>query len=400
MKRTDRLTNIIALLLFLALAAYIAAYAVRALRDTTVTAEAVAAEFDLGATASGIVVRQEVVLSSGEPYIDVTAAEGAKVAAGSAVATAVSSEQGMERANRIHELEREIARISAALQGLRSAEDLTTREASMTSTARQLAAAVARHDVASLNAVSTNLSALLIGVEDDDVSPERLAALERELQSLRNSTSSGAETLTAPVSGVFSSVVDGYEHLNDGYLKNLSPSKLRRVIADRREPEEGAYGKLVSGYQWYFAAVMRSTDAANLRVGRTARLNFGRYYSADVYGRVTSISAIEDGNVAVVFRCSTALADTLSMREVSASVVFGSYSGIRVPAQAVRTDEETEATYVWTVTAMQLERKDVEIIYAGDGFVIVRRGSEPGSLREGNTVVVSGKDLYEGKIME
>ena len=88
------------------------------------------------------------------------------------------------------------------------------------------------------------------------------------------------------------------------------------------------------------------------------------------------------------------------MREVSASVVFGSYSGIRVPAQAVRTDEETEATYVWTVTAMQLERKDVEIIYAGDGFVIVRRGSEPGSLREGNTVVVSGKDLYEGKIME
>ena len=87
------------------------------------------------------------------------------------------------------------------------------------------------------------------------------------------------------------------------------------------------------------------------------------------------------------------------MRTASAEVVFGAYSGIRIPAQAVRIDEESSEAYVWTVTAMQLERKDINIIYAAGDFVIAAWGSEPASLRPGNTVVVSGKDLYEGKLM-
>jgi hypothetical protein len=80
-------------------------------------------------------------------------------------------------------------------------------------------------------------------------------------------------------------------------------------------------------------------------------------------------------------------------------VVFEHYSGIRIPSQAVQTDPETESTFVWCVTAMQLERKELEIIYSDAGYVIAARQSSPGALREGNTVVVSGKNLYEGKVM-
>lgn len=400
MKRTDRLTNIIALLLFLAFAAYMAVYLTRSVGSATVTAEAVAAEAALGGTASGIVVREETVLSGTERYLDVTAAEGSRVAAGAAVATAFKNEQGLERANRQHELEREISRVSAALQGLRSAEDLTTREASLTGAARLLASAVARHETAALDTAALNLETLLIGTEGDGVSAERLAELERELEGLQNSFSADIDRLTAPVSGVFSAAVDGYEALSPEDLADLTPSAVQEMIDGGAAETPGAYGKLVSDYRWYFAAVMSAADAANLTAGRRAALNFGRFYSADISARVVSVSDPENGNVAVVFRCDTALADTLSMRAASAEVVFSYYSGIRIPAQAVRTDEETEAAYVWTVTAMQMERKDIEIIYAADDYVLVARGSEPGSLREGNTVVVSGKDLYEGKIME
>ena len=111
MKRTDRLSNFIAILLFLAFAVYAGAYAVRSLRDTTVTAQAVAADVTLGGPASGIVIREETVLTSAEPYIDVTAGDGEKLAAGAPLATAMRSEAGLERANRIHELELEIRRM-------------------------------------------------------------------------------------------------------------------------------------------------------------------------------------------------------------------------------------------------------------------------------------------------
>ncbi len=400
MKRTDRLSKFIALLLFLAFAAYAAVYATRALRDTTVTAEAVAADVALGGLASGIVIREETVLSSGEKYIDVTARDGAKVAAGAALATAMRSETGLKRANRIHELELEISRVSAALDDLDSAADLTTRDEALRSAVFALAENVARHELSGLDSSALNLRSLLFSADASGVSQSELRALQRELDSLRSSASSDAAVLTAERSGVFSTLVDGYESLSASDLEDLTPASLRDLMDAPAEPPDGAYGKLVTSYRWLFAAVMSVDDAAHLTVGRTATLNFGRYYGADIYARVLSISEPEDDSVAVVFRCDTALADTLAMRCVPANVVFAEYSGIRVPAQAVETDPASGESWLWTVTAMQLERKHVSVLYTDEDFAVIARSAEPNALREGNTVVVSGKDLYEGKVME
>ena len=400
MKRTDRLTIIIALLLFAAFVSYVAVYVMGALSTATVTAEAVTASVTLGGVANGIIIRDETVLVSYEPYIDVTAGEGEKVAAGSAIATAVSGQQGLERVNRLHVLELEIERVSTALGEMRSAGDLTNREAAQSAAARNLASAVTRHDTAVLDSLSLRLDALLLDTGGEEVSAARLDALEREKQSLENSSVGDTEKLTAEFSGVFSSVVDGYEHLTYADVEKAAPSDIAALIGEARESPEGAYGKLVAGHRWYFAAVMSAADAENLTVGRSAALDFGRYGGSAIEGKILSVSPAEKRSVAVVFRCDTALADTLSMRAVTATVVFESYSGIRIPARAVQTDDETGDTYVWTVTAMRLERKNVAVAYETEDFAIVSRDSGPDALREGNTVVVSGTNLYEGKIME
>ena len=399
MKRTDRLSKFIAILLFLAFAAYAGVYALRALQDTTVTAEAVAADVAPGGVANGIVIREELVLTSGEKYIDVTARDGAKVAAGAALATAMRSETGLERANRMHALELEISRVSAALDELDSAEDLTTRDEALRTVVQTLTASVARHELSELDSSALNLRSLLFSADVSGVSKSELRALQRELDSLRSSSSSDASVLTAERSGIFSTLLDGYESLSEADLTGLTPSRLLELMDSPSGTPAGAYGKLVTSYQWRFAAVMSEADAANLKVGRTATLNFGRYYGADIYARVLSISEPEDGSVAVVFRCDTALADTLAMRCVPANVVFATYSGIRVPAKAVHTDPASGESWVWTITAMQLERKRVELLYTDADFAIVARSAEANALRDGNTVVVSGTDLYEGKIM-
>ena len=400
MKRTDRLSKFIAILLFLAFAAYASVYAVRTLRDTTVTAQAVAADFTLGGNASGIVVREETVLTSGEKYIDVTARDGAKVAAGAALATAMKSEQGLERANRMHALELEINRVSAALDELDSAADLTTRDEALRSAVAALNTAVARHELSGLDSSALNLRSLLFSADASGVSKAELRALQRELDSLRSSSSSDAAVLTAERSGIFSTLVDGYESLSAADLYGLTPTSLRELMDAPGAAPSGAFGKLVTSYRWLYAAVMSEDDAANLTVGRTATLNFGRYYGTDIYARVLSISEPEDGSVAVVFRCDTALADTLAMRCVPANVVFAAYSGIRVPAKSVQSDPASGESWIWTITAMQLERKQVEVLYADDDFAIIAVSTEPDALRDGNTVVVSGQDLYEGKVME
>lgn len=399
MKRTDRLTTAIAVLLFLALAAYVGVYAFGVLTDRTVTAEAVTAQVSVGGVASGIIVRDETVLTSNEKYIDVNVADGAKIRSGQVLATAMSSETGLERASRIRELELEIERVSALLGSLESADDLTARDEKLSSSVRELSSAVARHELDGLDSASLNIRSLLLG-SGETATQEDLERLEAELRSLRGSSSTDTRELTAASGGTFSTTVDGWEGLSPDSLAGLTPSSLQALTESPAELPQGAYGKLVSGYSWYFAAVMSQADASNLTVGRYATLDFGRWHGASLSAQVTAISGVENGSVAVVFKCDTALTDTLALRVVSANVVFEEYSGIRVPAQAVQTDPETESTYVWVITAMVLERKDVEIIYCGDGFVIVKRDTAPDALREGNTIVVSGEDLYEGKLMD
>lgn len=397
MKRTDTVTIIIALVLFLAVAAYAGVYAYGALTDQTVTAQAAVTSVSAEGTASGIVVRSETVLQSSEPYIDTAVPEGAKVAAGEVIATAMSSQTGLERACRIHELELEIARMSAAVEDISSALDLTARDEQLRSAVLEVTGCVARRELDRLDAASLNLRCLTF--DESESSQAELDALRAELASLRSSSSSDTSLLTAGRAGVFSSAVDGYEHLTPESLNGLTPESVPELISSRGEVPEGAYGKLVTDYSWYFAAVMSDADAANLTEGAYASLDFGRYYGSDVSARVQSISAGHNGSTAVVFRCDTALADTLSMREVSASVVFDEYNGIRIPSDALRTDDDG-AHYVWVITAMQLERKDVSVIYRADDFCVVERQAAPNALREGNEIVVSGTDLYEGKLMD
>lgn len=396
MKRTDRVTIIIALVLFLAVAAYAGVYAYGALTDQTVTAEAAVTSVSADGTASGIVIRSESVLTSAEPYVDINVSEGSKVSAGGIIATAMSSQTGLERAARIHELELEIARVSAAVEGINSAQDLTARDAQLRSAVLELTGCVVRRELDRLDAAALNLRCLTF--DESESSQAELDALRAEMESLRGSSSTDTSFLRADFSGVFSTAVDGYEHLSYSDLQNLTPQGVMELIESQGEVPEGAYGKLVTDYSWYFAAVMSDADASNLTVGGYANLNFGRYYGENVAALVESISPGYNGSTAVVFRCDTALADTLSMREVTAAVVFDEYNGIRVPSQSIQTDEEgTE--FVWVITAMQLERKDVAVIYRGEDFCVVERQAAPNALREGNEIVVSGSDLYEGKIM-
>lgn len=399
MKRTDRLTKLIAILLFLAFLAYAAVYASRALGEQTVTAEAFVTSVSVGGNASGIAVRRESVLRSSEPYIDISAADGAKVAAGETLALAMNSSTGLERAGRMHQLELEIERVSLALSSMSSADDLTARDSSLQEAVLELTGSVARGDFSAIDSACLSLESLLFP-DSTQATRQQLEDMQRELYSLRNSSSSDTHEIQAREAGVFFSSTDGYEALSPDDLEGLTPAKLEALVAARSEPYSDAFGKLITDYRWYFAAAMDEEAADKLSAGGSVTLDFGRYYGGGVSARVESISPVDNGRVAVVFRCSSALADTLSMRQAAASVVFEEYSGIRVPSQAVQTDDETLQTYVWVISAMQLERKNINIIYCGDGYVLAEREAAANSLREGNTVVVSGSDLYEGKLME
>lgn len=396
MKKTNTVINIAMAVLFVAMLIYLGFYIFKSTQEGYATAPAVVITVNESGQASGCVVREEQLVSSDKAYISISVDDGSEVARGGEVAIGVNSPEALESASRARELETEIDYVSALLSSMNSASGATEQDAAVRSGILELSAAVSSGDAGKLDSICTNLGSMLFS-GGATVTQSDLDALQAELRQLQSAAGSDG-SITAPAAGVFTAAVDGYEGLTYDDLADLTPDGVAALSSRKTTVADNVIGKLVTSKKWYFAAVMKQADADRLSPGGSATLDFGRHYSSSIKATVLRISEPADGEVAVVFACNTALADTLAMREATAEVIYTEYTGIRVPLKAVHMYEDG-STYVYTITAGQLEEKPVEIIYQTGDYCLVARGSESNSLRAGNEIVVAGKNLTDGKVV-
>lgn len=117
---------------------------------------------------------------------------------------------------------------------------------------------------------------------------------------------------------------------------------------------------------------------------------------------VYSIGEDEGGRQLLVLCCDRYLPQTTQLRHQQVELVLSSYSGIRVPANALRVNDEGQAG-VYCVVGSLARFKPVDIVYQGDGYTLVRASkSAEGSaiLRAGDEVVVTASDIEPGKVIE
>ena len=397
MERTDKVTKVAAVFIFLALTIYIGVYIVNALNDSVRTALVVSDTVYDTVSVSGVVVRDEKLITSSAKYVSLTVSDGEKVSAGEVIGSALNTEDALARSNRQRELELSIARAEAILSGIDSS-NATTRDEAIRSSVLDLTGAIASHDLSELDGLSLSLSSLIF-TNSQAVSQDDLESMKLELAGLRSNASAGSGQITAQSAGIFSSIVDGYESLSVDAVLSCTPDMLKQYIQNRQEDPGSAFGKLVCSQIWYYAVIMDEQQAMELSRGDRVTLDFGRYYSTPLSARVYGISGAVNGQQVVVFSCSDALTATLSIRQATAEIITAQYSGLRVPSEAIYTDDDG-TKYVYTMTGLQAERKDVEIVYTGDAYCIVKAAGGASSLRDGNQVIITQDELYDGKVMD
>ncbi len=398
MKRTDTLTKIISLLLFGALLAYLGVYIVRSASNNIRTAPAVFVSLSDNAAASGIVVRQESLIQSNEKYLSVVSENGKEVAVGEAVAVIYSGQESLARAAKIRELELKKQYISSVLSGKSSAESLADRDSSIKEALLNVAASAARHDTESLASASVSLSSLVISSASIKTTDVDLNLVDTELASLKQSALSDTSVITAKAPGLFSASPDGYEYITPDMLTGLTVSKLTSLEASPQDLSSDVRGKIASAFEWYFAAEVKKEDADRLKIGKSATLDFGRYCSYPLTAKVMSISSPEGDECVVVFRCTEATSELLFVRRASAEIVFDAREGLRVPKQAVASDEK--GSYVYTLTGMQAEKKYINIVWETDEYFLAEVSQDAAALREGNDIILTTKGLTDGKVLK
>ena len=386
MKRTDFFIKLITVVLFIAVVSYIGVYLFYAALNSYETTTAISYTVERTYPAQGFIVRSETVLADTGSMALAVVSEGEKVAVNQTVAVEYMNSAALDAASEIRSLRIMIAQLETT--GGSVAE--TTRLAGIL----DLSASIQRGDLSRLDELLLNIETIFFtGVS---ASAPDLPAMKARLE-LLEAGNSGIRTISAPVSGVFSHVVDGYEYIGPDALSNITPSRLAELFS-AVSPASGV-GKLVTEFKWYYAAYMDAADAARLPEGQVVTVQFsGAYYSSEEM-TVEQIGRKEGDECVVLFSSVTSVHELAPFRRLRADIVSEVMSGIRVPKEAIHLDDNG-VTHIFLQTGARAERIDVEILIESGDSYLVRDGAETGTpLRAGSTIIVKANNLYDGKVV-
>ena len=335
MKKSDIMLRIASLLLFIAMVAYMTVYIVRRFTDPLQTALVVSATMTDSSTVSGLVVRDELVISSDAPYINVVVTDGEKVGAGQTVAVVYGSDAALDRATRLSALETEIRDVEAVLSGSAGVGAIQNRDKTVYSAITELSAAVRTDNYTSVDTRQSTLAGLVFRSDTTNATEEYLADLWAEYRELSQTSAGDTDEIAVAEGGTFTVVLDGFEGVNPEYAKELTPSELREMIATDHQTDVNAIGKLITSYRWYYAAIVAREDASKLVAGRTVQLSFGRYYSEYVTAKVEYVGQAEGNEQLILFSIDKGFSDMLAVRAVAAEIVYSEYTGLRIPLRCL-----------------------------------------------------------------
>ena len=383
MKQGDRFFRCLALLMASFCLAWLGALGYSAWTDPLTVVTALKVETQVSADATGVIIRDEVLLSS--PYAETVPllAEGEKIGAGQTVALGFSEEIPTPQPEMRMAVEQRVLQLYSAVSG-----NPAEREKELRGMLLSLACQP-------LNGDTARLKGLVLGSTADQ------ALLQKELETLRAflaewSGTDGGAALKAENSGWFSSYTDGYETV-------LTPQWLDTLTADLTVPEsrpvkQSVYGKLVRSGTWYFAASLSRAQLAELREGSTVTVEFGRSLPEAVSMRIERVKVGSGDTGLLVLSCDRFPDRVTTLRLQSCTVVFRTYSGLRIPRAAVCHNDRGQAG-VYVLEGAVARWKPVVILDTDENSCLAALDQTNTDFLWPGDEILLGNNLYDGKVV-
>lgn len=352
-----------------------------------------------------IIIREESVITSDKKgVLHFTVDDGERVAKNGTIANIYSNAQTSVTVNRIEQLKERIADIEE-MQSYNDVEatDIKLINNKVNNSLNTLIRGIASGDFSSVESDSaellTNISRRqMITGEQTDFSA-RLDSLKSELESLNASLPQPIGNIKTDKSGYFVSAVDGYETvLSCDDIDSLTPERIDSLKSETI-PQK-AVGKIVSGYTWYIATKVNISDSLKYKVDDKLTLKTTLKSTPEINVKVEKINTSKEDNTAVIiFSCQQMNSELASIRQGSMTIINSTHSGLKLPAKALRFKDNKPGVFVRS--GMTIKFVSVNVIYKTDEYIICEQQvSNDSVLRLYDDVVVKGKSLYDGKIID
>ena len=205
-----------------------------------------------------------------------------------------------------------------------------------------------------------------------DLSPKGsyLNQLIEERKQYESKLNSGAEYVTAPMSGIVSYKVDGLEEtltpdnfgsINKEFLESLN-LKTGKVVATSEEA-----GKVIDNFCCYIATISSSEEAKQAEVGDNVKIRLSN--NAEISAEINSIANEENGEVLLILEVNEQIEELINYRKISFDLIWWDETGLKVPNKAIV--EENGLKYVVRNRAGYLSKILVNVTRQGDKYSIV-----------------------------
>lgn len=205
-----------------------------------------------------------------------------------------------------------------------------------------------------------------------DLSPKGsyLNQLIEERKNYESQLNSGAEYVTAPISGIVSYKVDGLEEvltpdnfssLSKEYLESLD-LKTGKIVATSEES-----GKVIDNFCCYIAAISSSEEAKAAEVGQDVKVRLSN--NAEIPAEITNLIKEDEEEIVIILKIEKQIEELINYRKISFDLIWWDNSGLKVPNQAiVKVDD---MNYVVRNRAGYLSKILVKIKKQGEKYSIV-----------------------------
>lgn len=395
-------TEWISAVLLLAVLTYLGLNIYDAVANPFKTAYAVRFESYDYETVSGLVVRDETVVTYDRTVVNITRSEGEKVGKGQTLAVVYQSSDAETRQEELDKLESRLSLLSSAVSASGSVTAVSQLDERIISSILDVNSAVATRSLKDISDQSDRLKNLVFTREhsysDTSELQEEMADIQSRIDQLQALSQSETTAISAPVAGLYSAYVDGYESALTPELLDQATVSTLEEAQNSKTSSPANIGKLISGSRWYYLTVMEADLAYSLGSSITVRLTQDSDYTFDM--DVERIGPNESGRCAVVLSCDRHMSELTMYRQLELDVIFESYTGLRVPKKAIKMDEDG-GVFVYVVEGINIKQKYVDIISeTGSFYVVIEDRSSTANLWSGDEVVVSGRGLYDGKVID
>ena len=338
---------------------------------------------------------------------------GERVQQDAALAVVYSDEDALALSKQLDPLENRISLLETALSSAADGSDAAKLDQMIILSLQQMAEQAKSGSGSSLSNATSSLRTLALrreaGNADTTAITAERDALILERDSLNAQLAGHTTQLTAPTSGYFSEVVDGYEDLlTMDALSDLTVDRFRELTGTKVQPADDAWGKMIQGFSWYLVSEISAEDASRFSEGQSLRVNFTQ---ASLETPVTVHAVLKErgsDRALLVLEGTEFNSEMVSMRQQPIEIILATYTGLRVPKKAVSVQETTDSNGVTTRTtgvfilsgSFQKFKVINKLYEADDYYVVEQSATDVNMLVEQDQIIVSGKNLQNNMVVK